>query len=259
MRIEARRCSPILIVALVVAFLAPAEPAAAQSLTIQDFMRNPALSRGLSDAESRELHEQFRALPEAERRAFLQSRRSRAPRGRTSLGPAPTLQYDGGVSNGFRIPNGNIVGNQFNTGFANPHSITTVTIQFGGTFNGHTVAVFGAPVGSVAPLLSTVLVSTPTLGVPVPVAVGPLTNLSGTFLVGINQSGTTTTANTTFEHVAIDTVSAGFGFHGMSITTGFGGFNPSPAAPPQGGPFNAIVRATGNNLPVELMEFGVDE
>ena len=222
--------------------------------------------RSLTDVERRNLHEQYRALPSEIRAGYAQVLNG----GHTADKPAAkstrvvgTVQYDTGVANVNRVSNADVVGNRFNTGFVDPHSIATVTLQMGGVFSGTNLSVFGAPAGSTAPVLTSALISGLPVGALTPVVLGlPVTGHSGTFMVGVDQSGTSTTPSTTFGHVAVDINDAGFGFHGMSIIQGGGGgYNASPMVLNAAGgqvPFNAILRTTGDNLPVELMRLGVE-
>ncbi len=112
-----------------------------------------------------------------------------------------------------------------------------------GTFNMGTMPGMGTP--NVFPLSS------------------PVVAHSGSFQVGAWQTGTTTgTHLTTYRGVAADVNDGGYGFHGMTVFCPFAtaatvvsctGFNTAPVV--GGVPFNSIVRATGENLPVELMSF----
>ena len=271
---------------LVVAVMAfAAAPVMAADILFQDFFSEltsldrqarQALIRGLSDDERRSLHEQFRALPDADRAAAAEVL---LPRGNATAAPKAaraiaTVGYDSGVAHPYRVNTGNVVGNMFNTGFGDPHTLTTVTVQANGTFNGVAGQIFGVPAGSTAPLLTTFSMSPAVTGaffsvpIPNPTTPVPITGLSGTFLAGMDQSGTSTVPGSTFRDVAVDINDAGFGFHGMSIASGgTGGFNPMASVclagtsvttfscTGGGGPFNAMLRVTGENLPVELMTF----
>lgn len=248
-----------------------------------DKQARTAVIRGLSNDERRSLHEQFRALPDAERAAAAEillprlSANHAAPKAGRAVA---TVQYDSGVAHPYRSNSSDVVGNAFNTGFADPHSLTTVTVQINGTFFGPSIPIFGAPVGATAPLLTSVTgpwnLHVP-VAFPIPNAAtpAPITGHSGTFLAGIAQSGTLTVPDSTYTGVDVDINSAGFGFHGMSINAAGNGFNASPSVCLAGtvvttgtgttfsctggyGPFNAIVRMTGNNLPVELMTFSAE-
>lgn len=233
------------------------------------------LVRNLTSEQRRSLHEQFRALPDAEREAaaeiLLPHRNAEAKASKSRA--IATIQYDSGVAHNFRSGSGQVVGNQFNTGFADPHTLTSVTVEINGSFGGVAVDIFGAPTGSSAPLLTSVAFSgslnTPVV-LPIPNATtpAPLTGLSGSFLAGVDQSGTFSVIDSTYNGVAVDINDAGFGFHGMVIDGGGGGgFNPAPLVCSAGTsvttfsctgsmvPFNTIIRMTGNSLPVELMSF----
>lgn len=218
-----------------------------------------AAMKALTAAERKQLHSEFKALPAVEK-AAVNAALGRKKTGNTRVNKAPkggvgTVQYDTGTPAGFRDNFGSVVGNNFNTGFGNPHTISAVTFSMNGTFAFTPVRVYGAPVGTVAPVLAGTTFS----GLPLnTLFVWDLPNVvghNGQFLGGVEQSGSFSSINTTFVGVQIDANNGGQGFHGMNINLSGNGYNPNATA--GGGQFNTIFRATGNNLPVELMGFDV--
>jgi len=214
---------------------------------------------GLTKAELKALHQEFRALPPDAKKAVQQVLRgkktaARAPkRAPHAIG---TVQYDTGVPHGFRDNTNAVAGNQFNVGFGNPHTISVVTFQQAGTFGFTPVRVYGAPVGTVAPVLAGTTFSGVGVGFPVQWDLPNIVAHNGSFLVGESQSGSSDTVNPTWVAVAVDVNNGGAGFHGMNINLGGSGFVAGATVFP-GQPYNAIMRATGENLPVELMHFNV--
>ena len=144
-----------------------------------------------------------------------------------------------------------MVGNQFNIGFGNPHNISVVTFSQAGSFGFVPMRVYGAPVGTVAPILA----STTNPGSPFWTLQPPIVNHSGSFLVGLKQSGSIGMPMSSFVAVGVDVNPGPFGFHGMNINLNGSGFIPNATA--AGDPYNAILRVSGTNLPVELMGFDV--
>ena len=215
--------------------------------------------RSLSAGERKRLHAEYRALsPEARQTADKALGRGKAKSERKGKGCAPcitTLQYDTGTPHAFRDTSSEVVGNQFNVGFQNPHTITAVTFMPAGTFGSVAMRVYDGPVGTVA----TVMASTTFPAVPSTLVTWNLPNIhghNGSFLVGMLQSGSSTIPSTTVAAIAVDVNDGGFGFHGMRIKLDGTGFVPNATVFP-GQPYNAIARATGSNLPVELMDFDV--
>jgi hypothetical protein len=206
------------------------------------------IMKSLSDAERRQVHAEYKALSPEGKRAFdtaLGKKRKPADTARVPLG---TVQYDTGVPCGCRDTTDDVAGNQFNTGFGNPHNITFVSfLQFAtGVFT--PMRVYGAPVGTVAPVLA----STTFFGTAGGVWDLPdIVNHSGSFLVGLSQSG----AMASIVAIAVDVNNGGQGFHGMNIRLNGSGFVANATA--SGQPYNAILRVSGLNLPVELMDFDV--
>ena len=219
------------------------------------------IMKSLSAADRKQLHADYKALSPADKQAVNAALgRGKAKKGSARASKSPkligTVQYDTHTVHTNRDNWGSVAGNNFNTGFGNPHTISVVTFQQVGTFGFTPIRVYGAPVGTVAPLLA----STTFAGLPIGTLVTwDLPNIvghSGQFLVGEEQSGSSNTISTTFVAIAVDVNNGGQGFHGMNINFSGSGFNPNATVFP-GLPYNAIMRATGENLPVELMNFDV--
>jgi hypothetical protein len=213
--------------------------------------------QSLSIADRKALHAEYKALsPDAQKAV----RASFGRGNKIGKGKAPkvvgTVQYDTGTPHSFRDNTPNVAGNQFNTGFGNPHTISVITFQQVGAFFTTPVRVYGAPVGTVAPVLAGTTFSGLPVGQLVQWDLPNIVGHNGTFLAGESQSGSSDTISTTFVAIAVDVINGGQGFHGMNINLGGSGFNPNATVAP-GLPYNAIMRATGENLPVELMNFDV--
>ncbi|MCG8455507.1 MAG: hypothetical protein MI919_04430 [Holophagales bacterium] len=265
-----------------VAASAPADGALARFLAATDGLdmkERYRRGRAMSKDERRQLIAEYQALSQSEREglkdaiprggAGAKARRLNAPE-KTGVG---TVQYDTGDAY-TAIPviaTFLDVGNRFATPFkGSPHSISRVTFQMNGFFFGSLaqVRIYGPPgAGTTAPVLFDTTVTSTAIGTPIvftlPTAV---TGLTDSFLIGILQDTLGPTPTTTGPaNPAVDVLSGGQGFNGMSIVppppttpTQGTGFNGAPTVAP-GVPFNAIIRATGNNLPVELMSFTVDD
>ena len=211
------------------------------------------IMKSLSVAERKELHAEYRALSSEGKQAVDTAlRRGKAKPDRKGRGFFPTLQYDTGTVHGFRDNANNVVGNQFNIGFGNPHTITTISFQPLGTFGSIAMRVYDAPVGTVAAVLASTTFPGTCCTWDLPNIVGH----NGSFLVGMLQSGSSNTPSPTVAAIAVDVNNGGFGFHGMNINLNGSGFAPNATVFP-GQPYNAILRASGPNLPVELMSFDV--
>jgi hypothetical protein len=214
------------------------------------------IMRSLSAGERKQLHAEYRALsPEGKQAADTALGRGKAKSERKGKGGfTSTLQYDTGTPHAFRDNSSDVVGNQFNVGLQNPHTITAVSFMPAGTFGSIAMRVYDHPVGTVAAVLaSTTLPGTPSILVTwdLPQIHGHV----GSFLVGMLQSGSSTVPSTTVAAIAVDVNNGGFGFHGMNIKLNGSGFVPNATVFP-GQPYNAIVRVSGS-LPVELMHFDV--
>ena len=219
-----------------------------------------AAMKALTAAERKALHAEYRALPASEKAAVnaalgRKGQTRGGVKGKAPKGGVGTVQYDTGAPAGFRDNWGSVVGNNFNTGFGNPHTISLITFSMNGTFANTPVRLYGAPAGTVAPVIASTFFAGLPIGQLVVWDVNPNLPHSGQFLGGVEQSGSFSSINTTFVGVQIDANNGGQGFHGMNINLSGNGYN--PAATAGGGPFNTIFRATGNNLPVELMGFDV--
>jgi hypothetical protein len=219
------------------------------------------IMKSLSPVDRKALHGEFKALSPAGKQAVRAALApGKASKKTSTRGKTPnvvgTVQYDTGVPHSFRDNTNGVAGNRFNTGFNNPHTISVVTFQQVGTFGFTPIRVYGTPVGTAAPVLAGTTFSGLPIGTPVTWDLPNIVNHNGTFLAGESQSGSSSTISTTFVAIAVDVNNGGQGFHGMTITINGGGFNPNATVAP-GQPYNAIMRATGNNLPVELMGFDV--
>jgi hypothetical protein len=220
-----------------------------------------AAMKALSAADRKAMHAEFKALPASEKAAVNAALGRKKAGGSGKVGKAPkggigTVQYDTGTPHTLRDDFGQVVGNNFNTGFGNPHTISVVTFSMNGTFGGTPVRVYGAPAGTVAPVLAGTTFAGLPIGTLVTWNLPDIAGHNGQFLGGVMQSGSFSTINTTFVGVQIDVNNDGIhGFHGMNINLGGSAYN--PAATVGGASFNTIFRATGNNLPVELMGFDV--
>jgi hypothetical protein len=211
------------------------------------------IMKSLSVAERKELHAEYRALSSEGKQAVdTKLGRRKAKPDRKGRGSPGTLQYDTGVVHGFRDNTNNVVGNQFNIGFGNPHTISVITCQPLGTFGSIVMRVYDAPVGTVAPVLAGTTFPGPSCSWDLP----NIVNHNGSFLAGMLQSGSSNTISTTVAAIAVDVNNGGSGFHGMNINLNGSGFARNATVFP-GQPYNAILRVSGFNLPVELMNFDV--
>ena len=211
------------------------------------------IMRSLSEADRKQLHAEYRALSAEGKRAVDDAlgRRKAKPAGQARQ-PLGTVQYDTHTVHSFRDDSSDVVGNQFNVGFGNPHTISLVSFLPLGTFGSIALRAYDAPVGTVAAVLaSTTFPGTVTL---LTWDLPDIVNHSGSFLVGMQQSGSSSTISPTVAAIAVDINNGGFGFHGMNIKLNGSGFIPNATVFP-GLPYNAILRVTGGNLPVELMNF----
>jgi len=218
-----------------------------------------AAMKALTAADRKAMHMEYKAMPAAEKKvvdAALGRGKGGSGKGRSTKGVVGTVQYDNGVGHVFRDDWGGVVGNNFNSGFGNPHTISVVTFQMNGTFATTPVRVYGAPVGTAAPVLAGTTFAGLPMGVPVTWNLPDIVGHNGQFLGGVKQSGSFSTIDSTFTGVDVDITAGPLGFHGMNINLGGSGFNPAATVAP-GNSFNTIFRATGNNLPVELMNFDV--
>lgn len=193
-----------------------------------------------------------------------------------------TITYDNNVPFQ-RDPQVNgMVGNRFVPG-TDPHTLTTVTFRVAGNYLSSVVASVWQPGAGTANLLRRWVVNgvpsggTATAGTVVaPVATvsgtpTPITSHSGSFIAGIRNTAysglactpPSTGLNTTCDGVALTqgTSTIGNGVHGARIQFSDGTFVPTVTSVASSGvdfSQNAIMRATGDNLPVELMNFSID-
>jgi hypothetical protein len=185
----------------------------------------------------------------------------------THIAAVGTLGYDNDVPNSrfgaLTVP----VGNNFNTGFADPHSIAQVSFRLAGCF---TTPYVGAQaiVADINPTAMTVMnlaqfsagagggvgcngasVYTGMLPTPAVAQVGPF--FGGILNSPFGGCSGNTAVGSTCDGVALSagTVDPGMGFHGVVVNGGMY----TAIAPTK----NAIFRATGDNLPVELMGLSV--
>ena len=209
------------------------------------------IMKSLSDAERRQLHAEYRALsPDGKRAVDTALGRGKAKPGGMKRVPLGTVQYDTGTPHSLRDNSNQVVGNQFNVGFGNPHTISAVSFLPLGTFGSIALRVYDAPIGTVAAVLASTTFPGP------PVTWDPnIVNHNGSFLVGMLQSGSSTFPVSTVAAIAVDVNNGGFGFHGMNINLNGSGFIPNATV--AGQPYNAILRVSGGNLPVELMNVNV--
>jgi len=204
------------------------------------------IMRSLSQAERRQVHTEYKALsPEGKRVFDTALGRKPKPGGKVRV-PLGTIQYDTHTPCGCRDTTNDVAGNQFNTGFGNPHNITFVTFSQAATGIFTPMRVYGAPAGTVAPVLAATTFFGTAGGM---WDLPDIINHSGSFLVGLSQSGSMASVVA----IAVDVNNGGQGFHGMNIKLNGSGFVPNATA--AGQPYNAILRVSGLNLPVELMHF----
>ena len=179
-----------------------------------------------------------------------------------------TIQYDTGVFTNVgdipMIPDNFSFGNQFQVAVL-PVTVTQITL-FAAIVDGSTtgtanafVTVFGPlnTAGTNAPSLTSSLVSLNANAMNTVALSQAFTGTgSGSFLAGVwnFQTGSTTASTPcAVDCVGFDNNVGPDGFRGMAIEDINGGnFTPITNA-------NAILRATGTNLPVELMTFSIDE
>jgi hypothetical protein len=178
-----------------------------------------------------------------------------------------TLRYDNDIpasrDGTLNIP----IGNNFNVGFLNPHSITKVSFRLAGCYvtpyPGALVHIF-----DVNPTVMTVMQLAQFSGGAGPgnncaggavysgMVPAPIMGHTGPFVAGIHNTpfagcAGMTAVGGTCEGVALSagTMDPGMGFHAVRVN----GAMYTAIVPNK----NAIFRATGDNLPVELMSFGV--
>jgi hypothetical protein len=186
-----------------------------------------------------------------------------------------TIQYDNDTP--FRrLPNtDDCVGNRFNDGVYDPHSIATISFRLAQNYGGGVVAsiwdvntanaqimrrwyISGIPSGNVTGFLAVVPLTS------------PVAAHNGSFIGGIHNTfytglgcPTDSGLNGTCDGVALSAGTAGASpFHGVYINLAGGAFSPPTATVGTTGQdlgtANALFRVTGDNLPVELMTFSAE-
>ena len=239
------------------------------------------------------------ALPSAELMAERGDRKANpsgaARRVRASVVPASapvpnvvgTLTYDNNVPFSRHGSDNGTVGNLFNAGFLDPHSIANVSFRLAGNYGSPSLGgsmymtIWDQNPGSFM-LLHRVNVA----GLPFLTTMGgggggtitmftamaplapPIVGHNGAFVGGLHQTFFNACAgnvalNTTCDGVALTMggVDPGMGFHAIRVPFATEMFTPVITTVPGAGTVipttNAIFRATGDNLPVELMNFDV--
>jgi len=159
------------------------------------------------------------------------------------------------------------IGNKFDNGFLDPHSINMVSFRLAGCFQTpypqQRVTIFDVNAGTVMNLAqfsgggpcssgtSGAVLRTAMLPAPIVGHVGPF--IGAVFNTNFGGCAGNTGIGTTCEGAALSVggVDPGMGFHAIRV----GG---SMSTAQNLGTRNAIFRSTGDNLPVELMNFGVN-
>lgn len=209
-----------------------------------------------------------------------------------SRGPAApnvvgTLTYDNNVPFSRNGSDGGTVGNLFNVGVVDPHSVAGVTFRIAGNYgtgpgagaqmvmtvwdqNAASFMVLqrqllsGLPYIPYPPNANTVTMFTAMVNLTMPVV-----GHNGAFVGGLRNTDYTPCAgnvllNTTCDGVALTMggPDPGMGFHGHRVPFNSTMFVPVINTVAGAGTVvpgvNAIFRVTGDNLPVELMDFGVE-
>ncbi|MBZ0115134.1 MAG: hypothetical protein K8J08_21945 [Thermoanaerobaculia bacterium] len=195
-----------------------------------------------------------------------------------SPGDAPqvvgTLQYDNDTPFQRRAQTDASVGNRFVP--AGTHSISAVSFRLAQNYGSSMfMTLWDVNPASAVVLARTLVGGLPNSTVTATVfsaALGtPIAAHSGSFIGGLHNTAYTglgcpsnTNLNGTCDGVALTagTVDPGMGFHGAAIQLAAGGFTPTTTVVATGAiadfTQNAIFRVTGDNLPVELMNFGVE-
>lgn len=219
---------------------------------------------------------------------------ARIPRVKATLTPSRggriphvvgTLQYDNDIPFRREPTTDHLIGNQF-TG-ADPHSVASVSFRMAANYGtsaggpGDAVVSIWAPdgMGGANRLFQQNVSGIPaggggTMTCTMFTAMAPLTmalvGLNGPFIAGVHNTAytgagcpTNTMLNGTCDGVALSAgvVDPGMGFHAFRVPLAGGTFVPPTTVVAAGvGPIpatNALFRVTGDNLPVELMEFSV--
>jgi len=188
------------------------------------------------------------------------------PPGSSVASVVGTVQYDNDIPASRDGANGQPIGNNFNDPWP-AHSIAAIAFRLAGCFTTPYVGAH-AYIHDINPTLMTVMqlavfsagagpgISCNGAAVYTGMVPAPIMNHTGPFFGGIKNTpfvGCTgmTAVGGTCEGVALSmgTMNPGFGFHGARVN----GAMYTAITPVK----NAIFRVTGDNLPVELMGFGV--
>ena len=211
---------------------------------------------------------QRKAVPKAGTPAIV---RPSAPNGVLPEGTG-TLTYDNNTPFSRNGTDGGTVGNVFNDA-TDPHGVATATFRVAGNYATSVVmSVWDVEPASFMLLARQLVTGVPT-GSTMFTATAPLTmpvaGHNGAFVGGIRNTDYDPCAgnvalNTTCDGVALTMggVDPGMGFHGFRVPFNSATFLPTiTTVAGTGQPLgtvNAIFRVTGDNLPVELMSFGVE-
>lgn len=190
------------------------------------------------------------------------------PPGKGIEGGVGTLTYDNDIPFSREGSVATPIGNRFDNGFLDPHSISRVTFRAAGCFQ-TPYPQFRLTIFDINPTAMTVMalanlsgggacssgtaggvLRTAMVAPPVGPHNGPF--IGAVFNTPFSPCAGNTAVGTTCEGVALSMggVDPGMGFHAIRV----GG---SMSTAQNLGTRNAIFRATGNNLPVELMNFDV--
>jgi hypothetical protein len=200
----------------------------------------------------------------------------------TQVRAVGTIQYDNDVPFSRDGQGDGLVGNRFVPSMA-PHSVATVSFRVGGNYGAAagsivmTVWDVNPPSANVlhrfnitnAPFLPYGATGTITDQVVVHALTAPIAAHSGSFIAGLRQSAYaacagSTAINSTCDGVALTqgSTNPGSGFNAVRLPFTSGSFVPTLTAFAGTGTAiantNAIFRVTGDNLPVELMTFGIE-
>ncbi len=177
----------------------------------------------------------------------------------TGVGTIPAVADNFSFGNHFDSVNGDPIGGTKNTVTITQLTAFMAIVDGDTTGTGGAFAtIFGPPVGTVAPSLKSANIAGLQAGAFNTIAIA--TTITGTnlnFMAGIWNPTAGSTAGTNpcaTDCVGFDNAGtvAGQGNHGMAIEDfGGGNFTPNTTA-------NAMLRATGSLVPVELMRFSVD-
>ncbi len=195
-----------------------------------------------------------------------------------------TLTYDNNTPFSRNGTDGGTVGNLFNTA-TDPHGVATATFRLAGNYDSSAttgsviMSIWDVEPASFMLLARQNITNAPAVpyggsaNVTMFTVTAPLTMAvvahNGAFVGGIrntdyNGCAGNVALNTTCDGVALTMggVDPGMGFHGFRVPFNSAAFLPTIVTVPGTGEplatINAIFRVTGDNLPVELMSFGVE-